>query len=481
MPYAKRRALPELNKAYAHIAESVFTEAAKALVDKLVQMGFDDSEARENIESPQYELDADGLFSQRDRPKPVFRKTFAASPEAIETLRQELGDAGIVRTTADGKVEVAVTGYFPPEVEAKIAKAAPPEIRVEIDEEASKYRAEVHPTLSPAERGESFVAPSLTAWVQDEFVFAETDRFMEEFEWSLVNSPAALSEREFNIRESAMEFEIDLDGKKLAYSFVNEQDRLAVNTPVEGWDEINLSVWLDRQVRQIYIPPSELLRWLRDAITHLTKTRGIATSALWRAKYPLAQKLETKIKALRQKGQADAYQLYLIAPEAKTGISFDEGFKFFKDMYFDVRKHRGGAFRFNQHFLGADDVPAFSGKEGDGGEEFQCAQMLDSLNDRVEFWLRNVAQHKNSFRLPLASGNFYPDFVAKLKDGRIFVVEYKGEHLAGSGNDDTNEKRVVGALWEKASGGKGLFAMIEKVVGGRDMRGQLLDAINRRP
>jgi type III restriction enzyme len=83
--------------------------------------------------------------------------------------------------------------------------------------------------------------------------------------------------------------------------------------------------------------------------------------------------------------------------------------------------------------------------------------------------------------LPLASGFFYPDFVAKLKDGRIFVIEYKGEHFAGSGNDDINEKRLVGALWEKAGAGKGLFAMIEKEVGGLDMRGQLLDAINRRP
>ena len=115
-------------------------------------------------------------------------------------------------------------------------------------------------------------------------------------------------------------------------------------------------------------------------------------------------------------------------------------------MYFDVRKHRGGAFRFRKHFLGPDDVPYFSGKEGDGGEEFQCAQMLDSLNE-VEFWVRNVSQHVNSFRLPLAQGNFYPDFVAKLRDGQIFVVEYKGELLAGSGIDDTNEKRVVGEKW----------------------------------
>jgi hypothetical protein len=28
-----------------------------------------------------------------------------------------------------------------------------------------------------------------------------------------------------------------------------------------------------------------------------------------------------------------------------------------------------------------------------------------------------------------SAGCFYPDFVCKLKDGRILVVEYKGGHL----------------------------------------------------
>jgi type III restriction enzyme len=294
-----------------------------------------------------------------------------------------------VRATDDGYVEVAVTGYLAPQVEAAILRAAPDAERRQVSEAATRYRAEIHPILSAAERGESFVAPALTAWVQGEFVLAETDRFMEDFEWSLLDTPAALTESEFSIRQSQMEFEIDLDGKKLAYSFVNEQDRLALDTPVEGWDAINLSVWLDRQVRQIYVPPSELLRWLRDAITHLTTTRGIAMSALWRAKYPLAQKLEAKIKALRQEARSKAYQVCLFSPEARTNISFEEGFKFSRDMYFDVRKHRGGAFRFRNHFLGPDNVPAFSGSEGDGGEEFICAQMLDSLNDKVEFWIRN--------------------------------------------------------------------------------------------
>lgn len=476
MPYAKRRALPELNKAYAHVAEPEFAEAAKALVDRLVDMGFDDSEARENIENEQYELDGDGLFEHREKPAPVFRQTFEASPEAVETLRREAGDAVSVRTVEDGKVEVAVAGFLAPAVEAAIAKAVPTEVRGGFSEKARRYRAEVNPTLPPAERGEEFVAPALMAWVQHEFVFADTDRFMEDFEWSLLDFPAVLTEGEFAIRENAMEFEIDLDGERLAYSYVNEQGRLSLDAPVEGWDEVNLSVWLDRQVRQIYIPPSELLRWLRDTITHLTKVRGIAVSALWRAKYPLAQKLGAKIKSLRQEGRNKAYQLYLFAPEAKAEVSFESGFRFFKDMYFDVRKHRGGAFKFNKHFLGSDNVPAFSGKEGDGGEEFKCAQALDSLNE-VEFWIRNVAQHKNSFRLPTATDFFYPDFVAKLKDGRIFVVEYKGALLAGEGNDDTNEKRVIGKKWEEQSGGKGLFLVVEKELAGRNMRDQMIGRI----
>jgi type III restriction enzyme len=476
MPYARRRALPELNKAYAHIAEPVFAEAAKALVDRLVDMGFDDTEARESIESDQYELGADDLFTPREKPAPVFVQRIDASPDAIEALRREAGDAASVRTTEDGKTEVAVKGFLAPEVEAAIAKALPAGDRGAFTERARQYRAEIDPTLPPAERGEGFVAPALMAWVQDEFVFADTDIFMDDFEWSLLDFPAVLTEGEFGIRENAMEFEIDLNGKKLAYSFVNENERLALDAPVEGWDEVNLSVWLDRQVRQIYIPPSELLKWLRDTITHLTKVRGIPVSALWRAKYPLAQKLDAKIEELRQKGRDNAYQRYLFAPEARTDISFDEGFKFFKDMYFDVRKHRGGAFRFSKHFLGADNVPAFSGMEGDQGEEFRCAQMLDSLGE-VAFWIRNVALHKNSFRLPTATGFFYPDFVAKLKDGRIFVAEYKGALLAGSGVDDTNEKRAIGEKWQRASGGKGVFAVIELEKDGRDMRRQMLDSI----
>ena len=50
MPYAKRRGVSDLNKAYAFLSEPSFGEAAKGLTDKLVGMGFEEDEALDNIE-----------------------------------------------------------------------------------------------------------------------------------------------------------------------------------------------------------------------------------------------------------------------------------------------------------------------------------------------------------------------------------------------------------------------------------------------
>ena len=46
------------------------------------------------------------------------------------------------------------------------------------------------------------------------------------------------------------------------------------------------------------------------------------------------------------------------------------------------------------------------------------------------------------------------------------MVEYKGEHIADG--SDTAEKRAIGELWQRKSGGQGLFIVVEKVVNGKD-------------
>ena len=161
------------------------------------------------------------------------------------------------------------------------------------------------------------------------------------------------------------------------------------------------------------------------------------------------------------------YQRLLFAPEVRVDVSFENTFEFRNDMYRDQRLYRGH-WRPQKHFLGPDHVPAFDGAEN--GEEFQCAQAIDNLSD-IRFWIKNIARHPASFWLPTATDKFYPDFVAKLKDERLLVVEYKGAHIAD--NLDTAEKRTIGELWERKSNGRGLFILVEKQVHGKDIRTQI--------
>jgi type III restriction enzyme len=90
-------------------------------------------------------------------------------------------------------------------------------------------------------------------------------------------------------------------------------------------------------------------------------------------------------------------------------------------------------------------------------EESRCAALIDG-RPNVEYWVRNLTSGAIAFRLPLADRGFYPDFAAKLKDGRVAVVEYKGEGYRT--NDDSREKAMVGEMWAKRRGDGCLFAMV---------------------
>jgi type III restriction enzyme len=110
-----------------------------------------------------------------------------------------------------------------------------------------------------------------------------------------------------------------------------------------------------------------------------------------------------------------------------------------------------GPIRFNKHYY---ELPADRDKE-----EAQCAAFIDSLPE-VEFWVRNLERDQYAFWLQTSTDKFYPDFVAKLKDGRFLVVEYKGGHLEST--EDTTEKETIGQLWEARSKGLCAFRLATK-------------------
>lgn len=93
------------------------------------------------------------------------------------------------------------------------------------------------------------------------------------------------------------------------------------------------------------------------------------------------------------------------------------------------------------------------------GEERTFAIKVDE-SEKVEWWARNVEKKPNAFYIQgYLSGKFYPDFIIKTKDGRLFLVEYKGKQLD---NKETAYKKGIGEIWENATDGKAYFRLVFK-------------------
>lgn len=156
------------------------------------------------------------------------------------------------------------------------------------------------------------------------------------------------------------------------------------------------------------------------------------------------------------------------------GVTISDAFmyEFNPDVYPAKPPFYQGKFKFKKHYYGPNRIEDLKAS----GEEFECAQIIDSL-PQTQYWIRNlVNRDKGSFWLPLAHGKFYPDFIVKLQDGRMLVVEYKGEHLADGA--DTAAKQAIGELWAANSEKTCLFLMALKMdKNGRGLRKQIIDLI----
>ena len=426
MPYATRRTSAMLNKSYACLSSPTFQGAVKGLVDKLVDMGFDESEVAGNIERAQPQLPG-GMFGRKPRPAPTFGLSIDTPVEEIKGIERAAPTKIKVAPDEHGKAKVTVRGFLTPAQETAVFKLMPAQHHGRFTKELAKFKAANQDKASPAQRGEEFVVPRLMAQVQDEFVFADNDLLFEYHDWTLTDHSHQLSERQFSIRQVANTFEVDLDEGSLQVQLKDQTDQLSLDIGVDGWTEQGLVLWLDRKVRDRYIGHGELVSWLSAVVVHLIHDRGITLSTLMRCQYVLARRLQDRLSEIYAIERNKVYQGSLFQTDAAPSLSFENGFRFFDGMFEGVRTYQGRTV-FGKHFTGNNQVPEFDGR-GEDGEEFQCAMFLDASN-KEKHWIRNVAKHPNAFWLPLAGGKFYPDFVAELENGKILVVEYKGKHLA---------------------------------------------------
>ncbi|MEX6677361.1 DEAD/DEAH box helicase family protein [Pseudomonas sp. W2Oct36] len=487
MPYAKDRSQASLNKAYAHIVSTNFAEAASNLRDRLVQnMGFERLDTA-GIIVPQQSLLLTGGSGDIEQSIghssplliPDCHVDLPSVPET-DNWPEDLKAQVEIRPTSQGATLVLkgnLDNEMLKQAETFIAAAIPAKAKAakeKLAQQFADHRAVRNALRAPAQLGILFSPiPQLCLRLDSYLEIVERDTLAELGEWNLLDYPVQLAG--FTIHETVNSFEIDVHGEKVKFRHIDAQ-QLKLNEVASHIGVQDLVRWLDMQVRKPFLPQAQVLAYLTKLISYLMSDIGLSLTALVRARFQLADAIKGEIERLRKQAMEKGFQGRLFEMRVPTleevaqySFSFDAG-------RYPARNIYQGSYDFNKHFYPIIHDLREKTPAGNTAEEFKCAMAIDA-HPKVKHWVRNIERQEScSFWLPTASDYFYPDFVAELEDGRILVVEYKGEPYKT--NDDSKEKQQVGHQWEKSSDGHCLFLFaVERDDLGRDVFKQLADKI----
>lgn len=477
MPYATRRRQEAMNKAYAHVVSDTFGRAAGELTRSLIDIGFNPMEAATAIRGePQGALPLQGGgLAAPTLPVACFA---VSSPPQLDNV-PERDRQRVVFTAGEGRggtVEIA-DQIDVATVEAIIA-VVPARKRDEVTVQLRIHQNATAAARAPSERGAVFTVPRLCRVEQGELELLDQGAVPDGFTWDLLGRPPDLSS--FRFSDESMTFEVDLEGRQIHYRQVKDDVITYLPGFAQDRTEADLVGWLDHEVRDPSVRQSELREWLRRAIRCLLEDRGFSLAQLLKGQFVLRRKLIEQLQLARAQAYKEGFQQTLFGSDPALVGALDDpdvSFTYPADMArYPARRYYEGSYRFRKHFYPMPGDLDWMTPGGRVTEEFECAQAIDLL-DAVEFWVRNLV-HPSQFWMPTSRQRTYPDFVAKLKDGRLFVIEYKGGDRYSS--EQETEKRMVGELWAKSSSGKGLYIMAQKIdQAGRNVRERLLAVISQ--
>lgn len=443
MPRAKRKAHQELNEAYAFITSSNFQATVESLRDGLIKNGFERQEAKDLIHSAE-ETGEDDLF------------TLSGS---VTFTAPEMPELESIPKGLESKVEIApetgaitLKGNF----SAKQAEALEGVFHTDAGKTAIRkaFAALKNPPAkrqkTPSELGDLFRVP-LLAIKQGELWEPLEETHLLQCDWRLLDYSCELGESEFNKPDRTAQggrFVVREETIKFEY-FENIEAQLALFDFQAGWNQVQLVSWLERNIPDESILPDEKAAYLNKSVTWLLEKRAFTMQELTYTKVRLRAALEDKIKLAKREAMRKAYQTLLLKPEEFSAEGQCE-------LVFEQ-----GRYAYDRQYNGFTELPKhFFPQIGNlwaEGEEFECAVFLSTQLEGVKYWVRNVERKPTSFSLQTATDRFYPDFVCLLENGRILVVEYK--NTRDWDLPENLEKRQLGELWERRSGGKGLFIM----------------------
>lgn len=442
LPGATPKRRPELNRAYAFVTSPHFAEAAKNLQDALVANGFDQMDAKEMV----------GAFEEPRLPLPEGDLLVAHGEEvsvapALDRLPEELR----AKLLYD---EEKRTIQFPGAMDAKEAQALEAAFDSEEDRKAVRRlygakRARV--SLKEAETARPpFVIPALALRMGGQLHLFDEEPLLE-VPFDIATAEIAIPENFFAVsgRNTAEDAVIDVrDNGHIQVTFqkiLHENMDKLWKEP--DWTVAALAVWLDRHIKHQDIEQRAFALFAHRVITYLVEEKNWEIGNLGRQRFGLALALQNFVAATREGHRRKSYQKFLSGEyKERLEVTPERVFILTEAQYAPSELQHG--FAFTKH--------AFSSVGSMNTLELDCARLLE-MSPQVKRWVRNIERRPDSFWLQTPTDRFYPDFLAELVDGRFLVVECKSEDRWS--NDDSKEKREIGALWAERSNGRCLFSM----------------------
>lgn len=447
LPDVKEKQNTDLNRAYAYVASPNFNIVLNSMKDAVIENGFERQDADDLVQyhrsDHQEELDLGDT--------PLFGQQVVSMQYTGEFNSDQLPDELKTKVTQNETTNtIIITSALTIEEKESLKTCLQKE-----DDQTEVEKLFIDSlsleNISPAEAGIDFSVPVLSIKQEDLFETFEKQHLLD-YEWSLIKCKSELSETDYSQPKSKAETgEIFYAKGRVHSRFLGRLDQqVEAIFPDLNQSVVNLVNWLDKNFVHQDIPKNETDIFITNIINNLMNSKGFSLAALYFDRFNLLKAVRDKIGFYRNQVQKDAHQELLFSGNHEIEVSPDRVFSYDPNYaHYPVHNPYTGNHKFNKHYYP---------KIGDlNNEEFLCAQFLDNL-DEVLFWVRNIEKKENfSFWLQTSTDKFYPDFVCKLKDGRILVIEHKGGDRLDTA--DTKEKLSLGELWEKESRGICLFMM----------------------
>lgn len=457
LPHAKFKKNENLNCAYIFSVSDSINEVLAELRDALQSNGFTKAEAQRII-----------LPVPQRLPLSVQPQTIELDPttevDAVLAEAQAIDLTGKVAFTSKGTLTILVP--LTNEEEEKVKRwARTPAAQEKIVETVELVRqieaafGDGRPrTASPFELSMEFFVPLLSVRENQALLPFDSTTLLEH-EWKLSEKDASLenydpSERptgRSGVLDVSLKGEVETNVLQQAPDFIKTLHQQVLNYGIPGdWSLNDLVIFLDNEIDHPDITSAESRKFIQRAVRGLMSNFGLEeVNTLAMDRFRLRDAIEARIDEHRKAERQAVFQSLLL-PSSSLTVDSSRGIDFRTSMYEPSWLYRG-SFKFENHYFTEKPGELPDNVEGD------CAQFIDGLPE-VKYWVRNLSKKLSSFRLQTSKDWFYPDFVCKLVDGRILVVEYKGEHLY----TDAEEKRLAGQAWESRSHGRCLFIMITR-------------------